>query len=276
MDDTLARICRDKRADLRNRQAGRPLSQVEADAANAPPVRGFGAALRRDAAEHGFGLIAEIKRASPSKGLIRKDFDPESLAGAYDRGGATCLSVLTDTPYFQGRDGDLVAARSAVPLPVLRKDFMLDPYQIAEARALGADCILLILAALSDSQASELAAAATSWNLDILAEVHDRTELERALALPTGLIGVNNRNLKTLQVDLATSENLLPDIPDDRLAVSESGLHSPADLRRMHRSGAAAFLIGEGLMRQDDVAHATASLLSAARQGLPDADATAA
>ena len=276
MDDTLARICRDKRADLQNRQAGRPLSQVEADAANAPPVRGFGAALRRDAAEHGFGLIAEIKRASPSKGLIRKDFDPESLAGAYDRGGATCLSVLTDTPYFQGRDADLVAARSAVPLPVLRKDFMLDPYQIAEARALGADCILLILAALSDAQAGELAAAATSWNLDILAEVHDRTELERALALPTGLIGVNNRNLKTLQVDLATSVDLLPDIPDDRLAVSESGLHSPADLRRMHRSGAAAFLIGESLMRQDDVAHATASLLSAARQGLPDADATAA
>ena len=276
MDDTLARICRDKRADLRSRQASRPLGQVEADATNAPPVRGFGAALRRDAVEHGFGLIAEIKRASPSKGLIRQDFDPGSLAGAYHQAGATCLSVLTDTPYFQGRDTDLVAARSAVPLPVLRKDFMLDPYQIAEARALGADCILLILAALSDAQAAELAAMAAAWHLDILAEVHDRAELERALALPTGLIGVNNRNLKTLQVDLATSEDLLPDIPDDRLAVSESGLHSPADLTRMRRAGAAAFLIGESLMRQDDVAEATGSLLSAARRERPDADATAA
>ena len=276
MDDTLARICRDKRDDLRDRRAARPLRQVEADAANAPPVRGFADALRRDAAQHGFGLIAEIKRASPSKGLIRHDFDPPSLAEAYHHGGATCLSVLTDTPYFQGRDADLVAARGAVPLPVLRKDFMLDPYQITEARALGADCILLILAALSDAQAAELAAAAADWGLDILAEVHDRSELDRALALPTGLIGINNRNLKTLQVDLAISDDLLPDIPRDRLAVAESGLHGPEDLIRMHRAGAAAFLIGESLMRQDDVAAATASLLSAARRGAPDADATAA
>ncbi len=268
MSDVLARICADKRGHVASRKAARPLAEVEAAARAAGPVRGFEAALRA-AARAGYGLIAEIKRASPSKGLIRKDFDPPSLARAYADGGASCLSVLTDIPYFQGEDAFLVAARSACALPVLRKDFMLDPYQVAEARALGADCILLIMAALDDGQARELAAAAADWGMDVLVEVHDAPEMERALRLPCGLVGVNNRNLKTLEVDLKTTEELAPMVPPDRLLVAESGLHGPADLARMARRGARCFLVGESLMRQEDVAAATRALLAPA----PEAEA---
>lgn len=259
--DVLARICADKREHVARCRAARPLEAVTEAARSADPPRGFADRLAATLAEGSYGLIAEIKRASPSKGLIRRDFDPAALARAYAEGGATCLSVLTDEPYFQGRDSYLVEARAAVDLPVLRKDFMVDPYQIAEARALGADCVLLILAALSDAQAAELESAASEFGLDVLAEVHDAQELERALRLRTRLIGINNRNLKTLQVDLATTEELAPKVPEDRMVVAESGLYTPEDLARMRRAGAGLFLIGESLMRQDDVAAATRMLL---------------
>ena len=262
MSDVLTKICDDKRALVSARKSARPLSEVEAAARAAGPTRGFIRALR-DAVESGrYGLIAEIKKASPSKGLIRADFDPPNLARAYREGGATCLSVLTDEPYFQGKDEYLVAARAAVDLPVLRKDFMVDPYQIAEARALGADCILIIMAALSDAQAAEIEDAAMSWGLDVLVEVHDREELDRALALKTPLLGVNNRNLKTLVVDIATTEELAANVPADRMLVAESGLNTPADLSRMAKVGARCFLVGESLMRQDDVTAATRALLA--------------
>ena len=262
MTDVLTRICADKLAEVRGRTAARPLAAVEAAARAASPPRGFRARLA-EAVTNGRGLIAEIKKASPSHGLIRADFDPATLARAYAAGGATCLSVLTDAPYFQGDDAHLAAACAAVDLPVLRKDFTLDAYQVAEARALGADCILLIMAALSDAQAGELADAAGAWQLDVLVETHDRAELERALALEAGLIGINNRNLKTLVVDLGTTEALAPLVPSERLLVCESGLATRSDLDRMAAAGARCFLIGEAFMRQVDVTAAVRALLDA-------------
>lgn len=261
MSDVLTRICNDKRDHVAAQQAQRPLVEVEAAARGAEPPRGFAKQLEVRSQGGGFGLIAEIKKASPSKGLIRADFDPPAIAQAYEAGGAACLSVLTDEPYFQGRDADLVAARSAVSLPALRKDFMIDTYQVPEARALGADCILLIMTALEDSLADELAAAAHQWGMDVLAEVHDGAELERASLLDADLIGINNRNLKTLDVDLATTEALAPLVPSDRVVVCESGLFSRDDLDRMARVGARCFLIGEALMRKDDISGAVRELL---------------
>ena len=263
MSDVLARICADKRRHVVARRADEPLASVEARAKQAGPVRGFADALRRAVSAGRYGLIAEVKKASPSKGLIRADFDPPALARAYADGGAACLSVLTDAPYFQGDDSYLVAARTACALPALRKDFMLDPYQIVEARALGADCVLLIMAALGDQEARDLATLAAEWEMDVLVEVHDGEELDRALAVDAGLIGVNNRNLKTLAVDLRTTEELAARVPQDRLLVCESGLAARSDLDRMAAAGAKCFLIGESLMRQEDVAAAVRDLVGA-------------
>ncbi len=262
MSDVLARICADKRKHIARRKEERPLADVERVAGVAAPPRGFADALWQAREDGRYGLIAEIKKASPSKGLIREDFDPPSLARAYREGGATCLSVLTDVPYFQGDDAFLQAARDAAPLPALRKDFMLDPYQVAESRALGADCILLIMAALTDAEAESLAASADRWDLDVLVEVHDRAELDRALKLDPRLIGINNRNLKTMAVDLATTEELAPMIPaENHLVVCESGLSTSADLARMAAIGVTTFLIGESFMRQADVADAVRTML---------------
>jgi indole-3-glycerol phosphate synthase len=260
MSDVLARICADKRTHIAERRSLMPESALRAVAKTQAPPRGFRQAIERRAATEGWALICEIKKASPSKGLIRADFDPPSLARAYQKGGAACLSVLTDTPYFQGRDEDLVAARAAVTLPCLRKDFMLDPYQIIEARALGADAILVILAAVSDAQARELETIAEELHLDTLIEVHDEAELERALKLRSPLVGINNRNLKTLEVTLETTRRLAPRLPQDRLLIAESGLNTRTDLAGLAAVGAKAFLIGESLMRQPDVAAAAAAL----------------
>jgi len=262
MSDTLARICADKRAEVAGRKAAVPLAELEARAAAAAPPRGFAEALEAAADERGVGLIAEIKKASPSEGLIRAGFDPAALAEAYAAGGAACLSVLTETRYFQGEDAHLKAARAACDLPVLRKDFMLDPYQVVEARAMGADCILIIMAAVEDALARELADAAAAQGLDALVEVHDAAELERALDLPCPLVGVNNRDLKSLATDLATTEALAPRVPDDRFLVAESGIHAPGDLERLRRAGARGFLVGTALMRQADLAAATRALLA--------------
>jgi len=261
MSDTLAKIVADKKRHVAGRMSMRPLRMVEALARNTDSPRGFAKALKATIAAGGYGLIAEIKKASPSKGLIREDFDPPSLARAYVRGGATCLSVLTDEPYFQGKDEFLLQARAASKLPALRKDFMIDTYQIVEARALGADCVLLIMACLDDALAAELAKTARKWGMDILVEVHDAAELDRALKVDADLIGVNNRNLKTLNVDLATTEQLAPMVPKDRVLVAESGLGTPADLARMSKVGASAFLIGESFMRQPDVEAAVRALM---------------
>jgi len=238
-----------------------PLEELEDRARAASPVRPFGEALSM-ASREGYGLIAEVKKASPSKGLIRADFDPATLAGAYADGGATCLSVLTDTPSFQGAKEFLGQARGACDLPVLRKDFMYDTYQVAEARALGADCILIIMASVSDAQAQELEAAATEWGMDSLIEVHDAQELERATHLQSRLMGINNRNLKTFETTLDTTRTLSKQVPADRMLISESGLSTPQDLADMAMYGARVFLIGESLMRQPDVEQATRTLLA--------------
>jgi indole-3-glycerol phosphate synthase len=259
----LVRIIADKEKEVAERMAATSQSEIERAAAHAPPVRDFVGALCARIGEGRTGLIAEIKRASPSGGLIRDPFDPAALAKAYEAGGAACLSILTDGPYFQGAREHLEAGRAACSLPVLRKDFMIHPWQVFEARAMGADCILLIMACLSDTMAAELLELARSLDMAVLAEVHDRRELDRALGLSTRLIGINNRDLRTLQPDLDTTEALAPLVPADRLPVSESGIRTPADVRRMAMAGAHCILVGEHLMRQDDVTAAARALVDA-------------
>lgn len=261
MTNILDKINAYKRDEITSAKAVHPLARLEELAREASPPRGFADAIAKKIHNGAFALIAELKKASPSKGLIREDFNPADLAKAYEAGGAACLSVLTDEPSFQGHPEFLKQARKACALPVLRKDFMLDPYQAVEARSWGVDCILIILAGVSDVQAQELCAAAKDWNMDVLAEVHDEAELERALQLDTALIGINNRDLTTFKTTLETTGRLAPKVPGDRMIVSESGISSASDLTQLEQYGVRALLVGESLMRHEDVEAATHALL---------------
>lgn len=258
--DILHKILARKGEEVAERQRALPLAELRTRIKEAGEPRGFIAALERKIADGAAGVIAEIKKASPSKGVLRPDFDPAAIAQSYARGGAACLSVLTDVDYFQGADAYLQQARAACALPVLRKDFMIDPWQVYEARCIGADCILLIVSALEDDRMRTLADSAHELGMDVLVEVHDAAELERALALPCRMIGINNRNLRTFELDLATTLDLLERIPDDRLVVTESGIHTPADVARMREHGVHSFLVGEAFMRAADPGEKLAEL----------------
>ena len=263
VDDILAKICADKRGEIAALRAARPVEELKAELRDASKPRGFGRALMDAAAAGKPGLITEIKKSSPSGGLIRADFDPVAIAQAYEAAGAACLSVLTDEKYFQGNEAHLRAARAVVELPVLRKDFMLDEWQIYESRAMGADCILLIMAALEDSQAHDLEALARALDMDVLVEVHNEEELERALPLQTPLLGVNNRNLKTMVTDIGVTEMLSTLSPPNKFLISESGIKTNADVERLRKVCVQGFLVGESLMREQDVSAAVRALLGA-------------